>query len=1096
MSKRFSKFFLIFAMIVATLISVSVGDIFAQGPSVSGVEDGMYYNTPVTITFDEAGGTVTATLNGLSYTSGTLVALDGAYVLIVTDGIESTTVNFWIDTIAPEVTGVEDGAYYNTSVSAEFTEGTATLNGLAYISGTPIEAEDFYTLIVTDLADNVTTITFTIDKTPPEVTGVTDGSYYNSNRTITFNEGSATLNSLPFTTGTTVTAEGSYTLVVTDLANNVTTITFTIDQTEPVVTGVEGGAYYNTGVSAEFTEGTATLNGLAYISGTPIEAEDFYTLIVTDLANNVTAITFTIDKTPPEVTGVTDGSYYNTNRTITFNEGTATLNSLPFATGTTVTAEGSYTLVVTDLANNVTTITFTIDKTAQDITGVTDGSYYNTTVSAIFSEGTATLNGLTYISGTPIEAEGVYTLIVTDLANNVTTITFTIDKTPPEVTGVTDGSYYNTNRTITFNEGSATLNSLPFTTGTTVTAEGSYTLIVTDLAGNVTTVAFVLDKTLPIITIDTYILTPTNQDIIVTASTNEGSLNFTSHTFTENGSFTFIATDLAGNVAERTVTITNIDKTAPIVTGVENGVQYNTNRNPAFNEGTATLNGENFTSGTLVNQEQTYTLIVTDAAGNITTVIFTIDKTPPVIIGITDGTYYKTDLTITFDEGNATLNGAVFTSGTTVTIEDSYTLIVTDLASNVTTVAFVLDKTAPIITIDPYNTDPTNLDITVTADTNEGSLNVTSHIFTENGSFTFIATDLAGNVSERTVTITNIDKNAPAVSGVSNNFFYNNSRIITFDKGTATLNGIEFISGTTVSAEGSYVLVVTDDASNITTVSFVIDKTAPIISGVENNAYYNTDLNITFNEGSATLNGLAFSSETLVSVENSYTLVVTDLAGNISTVTFVLDKTAPVITFEPYESEAPVSSVTVNASVNEGSLNTPSRLFTANGSYTFIATDLAGNVSEKTVIISNIGYTLNYSLTGTGGDLIAMVNSIMVNSGNLVIEGRSIMFTATPATRYRVYAWRLDGTVVGDRSNTYVLNMLNKGVNVTVEFVLEGDMNNSNSVTITDLVILRRYLAGLETINDKAKEAADINASGAVSITDLVILRRRLAGLE
>jgi hypothetical protein len=220
------------------------------------------------------------------------------------------------------------------------------------------------------------------------------------------------------------------------------------------------------------------------------------------------------------------------------------------------------------------------------------------------------------------------------------------------------------------------------------------------------------------------------------------------------------------------------------------------------------------------------------------------------------------------------------------------------------------------------------------------------------------------------------------------------------------------------------------------------------------------------------------------------------LAGNVTTVNFVLDKTAPVITLAPYESTLAVSSVTVSATVNEGSLNASSRVFTANGSYTFIATDLAGNVTQRIVTITNIGYTLNYSLVGTGGDLIAMVNSIMVNSGSLVIESRSIMFTATPATRYRVYAWRLDGNVVGDRSNTYLLNMLNRGMNVTVEFVLEGDLNNSNSVSITDLVILRRHLAGLEAINDKAKEAADINASGGISITDLVILRRRLAGLE
>ena len=161
-----------------------------------------------------------------------------------------------------------------------------------------------------------------------------------------------------------------------------------------------------------------------------------------------------------------------------------------------------------------------------------------------------------------------------------------------------------------------------------------------------------------------------------------------------------------------------------------------------------------------------------------------------------------------------------------------------------------------------------------------------------------------------------------------------------------------------------------------------------------------------------------------------------------------------------------------------------------------IPTDLAGNTSQTTVVISNIGYTLNYTLVGTGGDLIAMVNSIVVNSGNLVIEGRSIMFTATPAARYRVYAWRLDGNVVGNRSNTYLLNMLNKGTNVTVEFVLEGDLNSNGSVTSTDLILLRRYLAGIDSLEGKGLASADINNDLKLTSTDLIILRRRLAGLE
>lgn len=71
------------------------------------------------------------------------------------------------------------------------------------------------------------------------------------------------------------------------------------------------------------------------------------------------------------------------------------------------------------------------------------------------------------------------------------------------------------------------------------------------------------DTTPPTITIGDYIKTPTNQDIIVTATTNEGVLNATSTVFISNGSFDFVAVDSAGNIATSTVTITNIDKIAP-----------------------------------------------------------------------------------------------------------------------------------------------------------------------------------------------------------------------------------------------------------------------------------------------------------------------------------------------------------------------------------------------------------------------------------------------------------------------------------------------------------------------------------------------------
>ncbi len=74
---------------------------------------------------------------------------------------------------------------------------------------------------------------------------------------------------------------------------------------------------------------------------------------------------------------------------------------------------------------------------------------------------------------------------------------------------------------------------------------------------------------------------------------------------------------------------------------------------------------------------------------------------------------------------------------------------------------FIIDQTPPIITINSYNVSQTNQNITVTAATNEGSLNTSSYTFTQNGSFDFIATDSAGNTTTKTITISNIDKKSP-----------------------------------------------------------------------------------------------------------------------------------------------------------------------------------------------------------------------------------------------------------------------------------------------------------------------------------------------
>ncbi len=102
----------------------------------------------------------------------------------------------------------------------------------------------------------------------------------------------------------------------------------------------------------------------------------------------------------------------------------------------------------------------------------------------------------------------------------------------------------------------------------TFTENGSFTFSYHDgngAYGSTTVTIDNIDRTAPEITLAGNPSSSTNQDVTVTATANEGTLKVSSHTFTENGTFDFVATDEAGNVATTTATLSMIDRVAPTV---------------------------------------------------------------------------------------------------------------------------------------------------------------------------------------------------------------------------------------------------------------------------------------------------------------------------------------------------------------------------------------------------------------------------------------------------------------------------------------------------------------------------------------------------
>ncbi|MEH7612423.1 Ig-like domain-containing protein [Gottfriedia acidiceleris] len=172
---------------------------------------------------------------------------------------------------------------------------------------------------------------------------------------------------------------------------------------------------------------------------------------------------------------------------------------------------------------------------------------------------------------------------------------------------------------------------------------------------------------------------------------------------------------------------------------------------------------------------------------------------------------------------------------------------------------------------------------------------------------------------------------APIVTGVKNNISYNKDVKITFDEGTALLNGAGFKNGQIVSKPGKYTLVVKDEESNTTTITFTIDKTKPTTPTMNTVSDQSTTITGTAEAGSTVklyINSKLQKSTTAAS-NKSYKFTIskqksgttvsvtsTDKAGNVSATKSlkVLDKTPPAL---PVVNKVTSKSKTVTGSAEK-----------------------------------------------------------------------------------------------------------------------------------------------------------------------------------
>ena len=779
------------------------------------------------------------------------------------------------------------------------------------------------------------------------------------------------------------------------------------------------------------------------------------------------------------------------------------------------------------------------------------------------------------------------TVTIKDLAGNETTVTVkitNIDKEAPTANvsySTLEPTNGNVTATITINEEIQNVNGWTISSnGKVLTREYAAnveeTVTIKDLAGNTTLVEIKIsniNKEGPTATVSYNTLELTNQNVTVTITANKELQDVNGWTksndgkvltkvYTANISEEVIIKDLVGNQTTVTVTITNIDKDAPTTS-----ISYS-NLNPTNGDVTATItlneavqevkgwtkssDGKVLTKAYTSNA--TEIVVIKDLVGNQTTVTITItniDKEAPTT-SISYSTINPTNgdvtATITLNEAVQDVSGwtksndgkvltKVYTSNATERV------VIKDLVGNQTTVTITItniDKEAPTTSISYSTINPTNGDVTATITLNEAVQDVSgwtksndgkvlTKVYTSNATERVVIKDLVGNQTTVTITITNIDKEAPTTSISYSTINPTNGDVTA----TITLNeAVQDVSGWTKSNDGKVLtkvytsnaterVVIKDLVGNQTTVTITItniDKEAPTTSisySTINPTNGDVTATITLNEAVQDVSGWTKSSDgkVLTKVYTSNTterVVIKDLVGNQTTVTITIsniDKEAPTISIDYSIVEPTNSSVTATITANEEiqsvtgwSLSNDkkklSRIYTANTNETIEIKDLVGNTVTAKIIINNIDTTapvlsVSYSTTEpTNGNVTATITANEevqdVNGWTKSSDGKVLTKT---------YSNNVSGEkvvvkdLVGNESTATITiaNIDTDAPVLSVSYSTTNITNQNVTATITADKQLQEVL-GWNLSNDKkslTKEYTE-NITETVTVTDLV----------
>lgn len=694
--------------------------------TLRGVKDGGLTKNDVSILYD-----TNATLELFTYRDGQWV---NAELYEFSQGIAGNTVSI---TAGADTTAIYKALLYLTADRNLFTEYTFEIDGVLPFVEIKTENGDIA------VPGTVTTQSFYV-------------TWSESGYTALYRKQGA-VSDMKYVKDMLITAPGTYFFTFYDSARNELTISMTLDN---VVNYTLDGNYillddgsYITRNSFTFTMSepwsvfdVETSNGLTVVNGQKLDTDGIYRLRVEDMYGNALTLTLIIDKMPPvPVIKTDDGETLSAGAkttknfyvsceekdvNISFVAGSGTYAAYD---GSIITDAGTYSFRLKDMVGNEAIITLTIDREIKyEVDGtfiLREGVYHSRLwLQVIALEEMSTFeivseDGTLMDTTKRITVEGLYYVVISDIAGNRAEITLLIDKTAPTARfetesgqALNDGATTNepfriiceeqdSKITYSFNGGVA----IKYT-DELLSEGGTYVFTVTDFLGTSAELRINVDTGVKLTVNGTYVIDDAGKYVSknwlsVTRGEDmqafyiqaqDGSMLEADSRITAEGEYIVYAKDESGNECELVLVI---DKTAPsiILEGVEEGGATNglvsvwfEDYNQIyyrFNSGDkiATCDGVQF------DVEGSYNIIALDLIGNTVNVSFVIDKHVDVTssIAFVDGQFITGAVSFAFGESVTAMlnhdgNENLYLRGDIVALGE-YALTVTDTVGNVTT---------------------------------------------------------------------------------------------------------------------------------------------------------------------------------------------------------------------------------------------------------------------------------------------------------------------------------------------------------------------------------------------------------------------------